>query len=73
MASLSAEQKAKLLVTTRPAALSFVEDMEYIRAMIARADTNRGELRRLSSILRRILVEGDIAAIAVMRRSRTLF
>jgi hypothetical protein len=70
MASLSPEQKARLLVTTRPAALSFVEDMEYIRAMIARVDTNRGELRRLSAILRRILVEGDIAAVAAPRIGR---
>jgi hypothetical protein len=70
MPSLSAEQKTKLLATTKPAAAAFLEDMEYIRDVIARIETSRGELRRLSGVLRRFLVEGDISKIAAPRLGR---
>ena len=65
--SLSNEQKTELRLTTRESAIAFVEDLEHIREALARRQTSRGELRRMSAILRRLLVERDIAKIAVPR------
>ena len=66
--TISPERKAKLLEATREAAAAFVEDMAYIRETLARADrTTPGELRRLSAILRRLLIEDDLRSIAPPR------
>ncbi|MBN8913746.1 MAG: hypothetical protein J0H65_17155 [Rhizobiales bacterium] len=70
MTTLSTDRKKRMLEETRPAAISFVEDMEYLRELVAKVTTNRGELRRLSAVLRRLLVEGDIGTIAAPRIGR---
>jgi hypothetical protein len=55
------EKKAQLLQATREAAAAFVEDMACIRETLARADKiTPGEIRRLSAILRRLLVDADL-------------
>ncbi|MCP4410851.1 MAG: hypothetical protein GY807_24555 [Gammaproteobacteria bacterium] len=73
MGALSAEEKAKLVAATATAASSFLEDLEHIRSVTKRNHTSRGELRRLSSLLRRLLVEKDISKIAAPRMGRVSF
>ena len=52
----------------REAAAAFVEDMAYVRETLARADrTTPGELRRLSAILRRLLIENDCGRCSARR------
>jgi hypothetical protein len=72
MSVFSAEQREKLRESTRGAAAAFLEDMEYLREVTARIETSRGELRRLSSVLRRLLIDGagDIPSIAAPRIGR---
>lgn len=41
--------------------------MAYIREVVGRQDTSRGEIRRLSAVLRRLIVNRDIAKVAVPR------
>ncbi|MGH6819071.1 MAG: hypothetical protein ACREC1_09910 [Methylovirgula sp.] len=70
MASLTNEQKAKLIDETRTTAIALVEDLKYLREVISRIETSRGELRRLSAVLRRILVEEDLLKVAAPRLGR---
>jgi hypothetical protein len=66
--AISSDTKARLLESTKEAAAAFVEDMTYLREAVQRADrTTPGELRRLSAILRRLLIEKDLRSIAPPR------
>jgi hypothetical protein len=66
--AISLENKSRLLQATREAAAAFVEDMAYIRETLARADKiTPGEIRRLSAILRRLVVDNDLRSIAPPR------
>jgi hypothetical protein len=66
--TISPETKARLLEATKEAAAAFGEDMAYLREALERADrTTPGELRRLSAILRRLLIENDLRSIAPPR------
>jgi hypothetical protein len=62
----------ELLLTTRAAAAAFVEDMPHVREVLNRVDPDRGEIRRMSNILRRLLVDkgGDLRDIAAPRIGR---
>ncbi|RUU12483.1 hypothetical protein EOD23_07340 [Mesorhizobium sp. USDA-HM6] len=64
---LDPELRIQLLATTRPAAEAMIEDLQHIRGLIAKVDQSRDELRRMSAILRRLLVDGDLSAIAAPR------
>jgi hypothetical protein len=57
---------------TREAAWAFVEDMKHIREVLSREIPDRGELRRLSGPLRRLLIDngGDILRVASPRIGR---
>jgi hypothetical protein len=55
---------------TREAAAALVEDLEYMRNVLARLDACRGELRRLSAVLRRLVVERDLSDVAAPRIGR---
>jgi hypothetical protein len=69
--SISPENRARLLSATREAASSFVEDMGYIRETVGKADKiTPGELRRLSAVLRRLLIDSDLRLIAPPRIGR---
>jgi hypothetical protein len=72
MSAFSADQRAKLRESTKGAAAAFLEDIEYLREVAARIETSRGELRRLSSVLRRLLIDGggDLANVAAPRMGR---
>jgi hypothetical protein len=68
--ALSNYQRSQLCEATRDAARALVEDLEHIRDVIGRLDQSRGELRRMSAILRRLLVEGSLGEIAAPRIGR---
>ncbi|TPK98048.1 hypothetical protein FJ934_04775 [Mesorhizobium sp. B2-4-12] len=68
--ALSEEQRAHLLNTTRDAANALVEDMEYLGEVVAKKDTSRRDIRHLSAILRRLIVESDIAIVASPRMGK---
>ncbi len=65
--TLSEEKRAQLLRATRDAASALVEDMEHLGEVIAKKDTSRRDIRHLSAILRRLIVENDIAIVASPR------
>jgi hypothetical protein len=69
--SISAGNRTKLLLATRAAASTFVEDMGYVRETLDSAGKiTAGELRRLSAVLRRLLIDSDLRSIAPPRISR---
>jgi hypothetical protein len=68
---VSSENQTRLLLASREAASTFVEDMAYIRDTVAKADKiTPGELRRLSAVLRRLLIDNDLRSIAPPRIGR---
>jgi hypothetical protein len=67
MSIFTPERKAALLASTREAAAALLEDLEHFRTVAGRRDTSRGELRRLSADVRRLLVERELAIIAAPR------
>lgn len=67
---LTEEQIAELLKQTRDAAQYFLEDLDHIRQVINAKEAGPGEIRRISAILRRLLVERALPAIATPRIGR---
>jgi hypothetical protein len=67
---LTPDQRTKMLVLSREAANAFVEDMVEIRRVLANEGASTAEVRRLSNILRRLLVGRDLATIAAPRMGR---
>ena len=59
-----------MLALSREAASAFVEDMVEIRRVLANEGASVAEVRRLSAILRRLLVERDLATITSPRIGR---
>jgi hypothetical protein len=73
---LTGERRNELLAATREAAAAFIEDMSHIREMLDKVDPDRGEVRRLSGVLRRLLIDGgdgDLMVISPPRIGRPLF
>jgi hypothetical protein len=70
--SLSTEQRRAMCLATRETAIAFIEDMDHFREILDR-ESSRGEIRRVSASLRRILIERDIASIAAPRIGRIIF
>jgi hypothetical protein len=70
--ALSSENRAKLLAETQSSAVAFVEDIDHLRAVVGNHKPDSGELRRISAILRRLLVERDLALIANPRIGKVL-
>ncbi len=64
------KHRAERIVLTRNAAAALIEDLEHIREVVAKVDPSRGELRRLSATLRRILFERDLTNVAAPRIGR---
>jgi hypothetical protein len=67
---LSDPHRKKMLATTRGAAIALLDDLEYLRELLSRQEHPRGELRRLSNILRRLLVNNEVRVVAAPRISR---
>ena len=70
--TLSSAEKLRLLHVTKEAASALLEDMDYIRDVVGREGTSRGEIRRLSAVLRRLIADRDLAKVAVPRIGKIL-
>jgi hypothetical protein len=70
---ISESQREQLLESTRGAAAALIEDLQHFREILKRPQPSRGELRRLSGVLRRLLVDRDISIIAAPRIARITF
>ncbi len=70
--ALTPEHRAKLLASTRAAAIALVEDLEHLRAVVGTLDPASGELRRISAVLRRLFVDGDLSLVATPRTGRVM-
>jgi hypothetical protein len=68
--SLSAKQKAALCEATAQTAEALIEDIVHIRDVLRRRESSKGELRRLSAVMRRLLVDGDLSSVAAPRFRR---
>jgi hypothetical protein len=64
---LSEKQKNSLRASTASAAKALVEDLEHIGEISNRVESSPAELRRLSAVIRRILVDEDLKKIAAPR------
>jgi hypothetical protein len=73
MALLDPERLA-MIEATRDIAWDMVDDLDYMRTIIAKPEPASGELRRMSNLLRRLLIDnnGDIRKVAVPRLVRRL-
>lgn len=60
---MSAEHRVKMIVATRESAAALSEDIEHLREVLAGPTPKRAELRRMSAIMRRLLVDGDLSMI----------
>lgn len=58
------------LAETREGALVMLDDLRYLRSVLAKTDPTPGDVRRLVPQLRRILIEGDLQKIAAPRIGR---
>jgi hypothetical protein len=67
---LASEKAAELVRATRDKALAFAEDVPHLRELLEKPDQTRGEIRRVSAVLRRLLVEDDLKGIAAPRNGR---
>jgi hypothetical protein len=65
--ALSEDQKIERRKITLGAATAFVEDIEHIREVSRKLESSRGEIRRLSAVVRRLLIDGDLSVIAAPR------
>lgn len=70
--AISEEMKAALIVDTRDRAAAAGEDIDYLRKMASRPKPTADEIRRASSVLRRLLIDnnGDLRKIAAPRIGR---
>jgi hypothetical protein len=71
--SISPEKKESLLIATREAAAAFLEDMAHIRGVLAKQDQAARSIRLLSGILRRLMIDNDLRAIAPPRVGQISF
>lgn len=69
---LSEEQKATLRAVTAPAAKALAEDLNHVRDVLSRRSTSTGEIRRLSAVIRRLLIDGDLLDVASPRVGKLL-
>lgn len=60
------------LEATRDAAVALLEDVQHLRTVLGRQEPSRGEVRRISSVMRRLLVEQDLLRVAAPRVGRVL-
>jgi hypothetical protein len=75
MMALSPEEKRAMIAATYDAAKAMVDDLEHIRETMAKPLPTGGDLRRMSNLLRRLLIDngGDLRKIAPPRLSGRLY
>ena len=64
---ISPENRYRRLTATREAAAAFVEDMAHIRGLLGKEELTPTEIRHLSGILRRLVIDSDLRSIAPPR------
>lgn len=69
---LGDNQKAEMRATTLEAAVALVDDLEHIRSVLAKQDPTPGDIRRLSGLLRRILIDRILTVVATPRVGRIM-
>jgi hypothetical protein len=70
---MSKKSAAERLIETKPGAAAFLEDLGHVRDIVRTSDkADAGEIRRLSNVLRRLLIDngGDLRSIAPPRIGR---
>jgi hypothetical protein len=72
---LSEYEKRSMRAATHEAAVNMVDDIDHMREIINKLQPTAGDLRRMSNLLRRLLIDngGDIRKIAPPRLNRRLF
>ncbi|EHS53318.1 hypothetical protein PDO_4297, partial [Rhizobium sp. PDO1-076] len=72
MAKMSIEKRQ---AATKQAAFNLLDDLQHMRDVVAKIAITSGDLRRLSNVLRRLLIDesGDLPKVASPRLGRTLF
>jgi len=64
MNQLTKEKRQELLLATKTAAIALLEDISHVRKLTESDNHDSGEIRRASSLLRRLLVYGDLTKVA---------
>lgn len=64
---LSYKQRQQLLAESKPAAAAFMEDIAHIREVVKSASPAPGQVRLLSNILRRLLVNRELNSVSAPR------
>jgi hypothetical protein len=70
---LSPEHRAKFLASTREQAAALLDDIYYLRGISASLNQSAPDIRRASSVLRRLLVDRDLTIVATPRLGRFMF
>src|SRR5689334_6608743 len=70
--ALSEEKRQQLLKSTREAAVAVLEDLGHLRELVGTFPPDNAEVRRTSSVLRRLLVEQGIVRVSGPRLGRRL-
>jgi hypothetical protein len=70
--ALTEQKRKELIENSKQAASAFLEDDSYLRKAILEW-LDRGQIRRMSAIMRRLFLEGDLQAIAGPRVGRLEF
>lgn len=71
--SMSPKQRAIMLRKTKEQAAALLDDIQYLRDLSVSRDQSPAELRRVSSVLRRLLIDRDITDVAAPRLGRFMF
>ena len=73
LVKLSDDDRKRMQLATREAAYHLANDIDSIRRILALAKPDAGDIRRMSGLLRRILVESEINKVAGPRQGRMEF
>lgn len=73
MATMSESDRQKFLEDTKGQAVALLEDLAHFREILSRPNPFRGDLRRISATLRRLLIERSITMVAGPRIGRLHF
>jgi hypothetical protein len=73
--ALSDAEKQEMIASTHDAAWNMVDDLNHMRETIAKPEPSNGDLRRMSNLLRRLLIDngGDLRKISPPRLGRRLY
>jgi hypothetical protein len=72
--ALSQAEKREMVLATRESAWNMIDDLKHMRAVIAKPVPTRSDIRHVSNLVRRLLIDkdGDLRRIAPPRLSKQL-